>query len=378
MAYEKILLKTNVFEQSLIRIRRLFEEFTEVVVGFSGGKDSTIVFNLAMIVARELKRLPLKVMFLDQEVEWMATIDTVRKVMYNPDVYPLWFQIPFKIDNATSYDAPALDCWSSSKEELWIREKEEISLKENIYGTIEFSEMFSKIFKVLFKDTSACYLTGMRAEESPNRLRGICNSLTYKDISWGKKLNPELGHYTFHPIYDWTYISVWKAIHDNNWNYNKVYDHYYSYGIKVQDMRVSNLNHETAIRALFILQEIEPETYIKVTKRLRGVDFAAKMSYDNYLCPKELPFMFTSWIEYRDHLLENLIHVDRKEKFKKQFQLMCNKFGESDPVIKVQINSILTNDHTFVKLKNYKLPKAEWFKYIENGGAKRDKEIREV
>ena len=118
MAYEKILLKTNVFEQSLIRIRRLFEEFTEVVVGFSGGKDSTIVFNLAMIVARELKRLPLKVMFLDQEVEWMETIDTVRKVMYNPDVYPLWFQIPFKIDNATSYDAPALDCWSSSKEEL--------------------------------------------------------------------------------------------------------------------------------------------------------------------------------------------------------------------------------------------------------------------
>ena len=59
----------TVYEESLKRLRYLFDEFEQVVVGFSGGKDSTVIFNLALIVAREKHRLPLSVMFIDQESE---------------------------------------------------------------------------------------------------------------------------------------------------------------------------------------------------------------------------------------------------------------------------------------------------------------------
>ena len=87
----KIYSNVNVYDAALKRMNWLFDEFPNVVVGFSGGKDSTVVYNLALQVAREKNRLPLRVLFLDQEAEWQSTIDTVRLVMENPDVEPLWY-----------------------------------------------------------------------------------------------------------------------------------------------------------------------------------------------------------------------------------------------------------------------------------------------
>jgi hypothetical protein len=98
----KILLKENVFDAALNRIRYLFKEFPTVIAGVSGGKDSTVIFNLTMRVARELGRLPLPVFWLDQEAEWTDTVNYCRWLMYQPDVKPLWFQMPMHLDNAAS------------------------------------------------------------------------------------------------------------------------------------------------------------------------------------------------------------------------------------------------------------------------------------
>jgi NH3-dependent NAD+ synthetase len=56
----KILPEKNVFDEALDRIRYLFDEFPNIVVGMSGGKDSTVAFELAMRVTRERGRLPLR------------------------------------------------------------------------------------------------------------------------------------------------------------------------------------------------------------------------------------------------------------------------------------------------------------------------------
>ena len=84
----------NVYEESINRIEYFFDEFEEVIVGFSGGKDSTVTLNLALEVAEKKNRLPLKVLFIDQEAEWQGTIDYVKEVMYDNRVEPLWFQMP--------------------------------------------------------------------------------------------------------------------------------------------------------------------------------------------------------------------------------------------------------------------------------------------
>lgn len=116
----KIYSKQNVFDAALDRIRYLFDEFPNVVVGYSGGKDSTVCFHLAMMIAKEKDRLPLNVMWIDQEAEWQGTVDMCEKVMTYPDVKPYWFQMPIVItNNASSYER-FFYCWAKERENNWI------------------------------------------------------------------------------------------------------------------------------------------------------------------------------------------------------------------------------------------------------------------
>jgi predicted phosphoadenosine phosphosulfate sulfurtransferase len=345
----------NVFEAGLDRIRYIFDEFENVVVGFSGGKDSTTCLHLSLIVAKEKNRLPLKVLFLDQEAEWQNTIDYIEEVMYMPEVDPYWYQIPIKLFNATSINEPWLYCWEEGKE--WMRDKDSISKKVNIYGTDRFVEMFTRIANVEWGDKKTAYISGVRCEESPARKMGLTEgSPTYKWITWGKILDKKINHYTFYPIYDWSFRDIWKAIHDNNWKYNKIYDYQYSHGISINEMRVSNVHHETAVKSLYSLQEIESETWQKLTKRIQGINTVGQLK-DKAFEVKELPYMFKDWTEYRDYLLDNLIEdaeikISIKDKFDK-YDLIYTDDWIKLKYIKVCIATILFNDFHFTKLVNF-------------------------
>ena len=94
----------TVFEAALDRIRKIYDTFDEVIVAMSGGKDSTIVYQLAKIVAREKGKLPVKVFWLDQECEWQATVDYMDKVMHDKDVKPYWYQIPLDFTNSMHHE----------------------------------------------------------------------------------------------------------------------------------------------------------------------------------------------------------------------------------------------------------------------------------
>lgn len=351
----KIYKSTNVFDEALNRIRWLFDEFPNVIVSYSGGKDSTVIYELAMIVAREKKRLPLKVLFVDQEAEWELTIDQVRNIMYSSDVEPLWLQIPFRIENGASSIERFLICWEEARKDDWIREKDEIAIKENTYGIDHWYNVFNRFLKHRYPGVLTCYLAGVRTEESPSRFCGLTSVKTYKWVTWGKNAGgPKEQHYTLYPIYDWAVTDVWKAIHDNGWDYNKIYDVMYQYGVKLNNMRVSSLHHETAVRSLWYLQEVEPETYVKLVKRLKGVDMAGKMGVDNYFV-RELPFMFASWKEYRDYLMKYLMGDDRSAKlltiFKRHEKMYVDQIGSS--VYKVHVQSILANDYLGIKIQNW-------------------------
>src|ERR1039458_2294492 len=166
----KILSDKNVFDAALDRIRYLFDEFPNIVAGVSGGKDSTVIFELTMRVARERGRLPLTVFWLDQEAEWTSTVSTVRDIMYHPDVKPLWLQCPIHMDNAASFETKFLKCWDPEREADWCHEKDPISIKENCYGTDRFKKLFPAIFKHHYPDQKVAVLAGVRCEESPGRL----------------------------------------------------------------------------------------------------------------------------------------------------------------------------------------------------------------
>lgn len=345
-------LEQTVLEAAKERIGFVFDEFPEVVVGFSGGKDSTVVFHLTLEVARERGRLPLKVMFVDQEAEWQSTIDQMNYVMRHPDVEPFWLQVPIRLTNATSTQEEFLNCWDEAARDKWMRPKEDIAIKQNHYGTDRFYEMFNAFFRYHFPGTRAALIGGVRAEESPSRAVGITRRPKYKWVTWGKRLTEGL-HYTFYPIFDWAWTDVWAAIHKNKWTYNRLYDAMYAYGVTILDMRVSNVHHETAVKALFWLQEIEPETYVRLTARIGGVDTAGKLQGDFF--QRRLPFMFSTWIAYRDYLLEKLIEERHRPKFVKFFARQDRQYEGylGDKLYKAQVQSILANDYDCVKLKNF-------------------------
>jgi len=355
----KILHKESVYDATLERLRYLFDEFERVVVAYSGGKDSTVIFNLAMKVAKEKNRLPLTVFFLDQEAEWTYTIDLVKKIMYDKDVNPLWLQVPLQIENSATFGAVYQNCWGIGEE--WLREKDPLSKKENIYGWKEWadSKIGGMVADVEFPNESVAWLTGVRGEESPKRMLAITSPLAYKHITWGSKLGKAPNHIQFHPIYDWSYTDVWKSIHDNDWEYNKIYDFQYRHGVPITNMRVSNLHHETAVKSLFYLQEADKDLYNRMTKRMGGIDTAGKMGMAHFF-PKKLPSMFKDWTEYRDYLAEKLI---TDEALKEKIAFVSKKWDEifdftqdfmsKDRASKVIITSIITGDVHGNKMANF-------------------------
>lgn len=106
----------NVYEAAKQRLNLIFDEFDKVIVSFSGGKDSGVVLNMAIDIARQRKR-KLGVMFLDLEAFYQKTIDYVEKMFSeNEDVLePFWVCLPMESPNSLSYLEPTWIWWQPEK-----------------------------------------------------------------------------------------------------------------------------------------------------------------------------------------------------------------------------------------------------------------------
>jgi len=358
----RIYKKETVLNAALSRISYLFDEFEDVIVCMSGGKDSTVCYELCKKIAGEKNRLPLRVMWIDQEAEWQGTVDYMTGIMEDKNVLPMWYQMPIVItNNASSYNRFSY-CWDAEKKDDWIHPQHDLSIKQNTYGKERFHDLFDAIIGKECSGKKACYIAGMRAEENPKRAMVLTRGVTYKGITWGKVLSKKNDHYTFYPIYDWSYTDVWKYIESTGSKYNKVYDHMFKYGVPVSGMRISNLHHETALKHLTEVQKIEPTTWAKLQKRIDGANTIKQIKLNSFTCPGSLPNAFKTWKEYAFYLAENIIQKQKdREKWVKQinydYEFSFISRGESieTDFWKVAINTILSSDWDFTKIQNFRL-----------------------
>lgn len=318
------------------RVAYLFDNYDNIQLSFSGGKDSTVLFHLINEEAKKRNR-KFYLFFLDQEAEYEGTIEMVEWAMSQPNVIPLWYQVPMFMTNSCSSEQ--LFLWAWGEGEQWVRPKNDLAIKSI---NKKYPKRFYKF--VLWSSNQLKQLNGrsvsvigLRAEESPSRrfvMFGEDNNLFWLR----RKHEPHKAY----PIIDWSYTDVWKFLCENHLKYNRVYDKMYMLGRNLRQMRVSNLIHEKAYRCLVDLQEIEPETYDKLENRLKGVHCASIYAKENLMYSiKKLPSVFKTWKEYKDFLLDN-IHPDLAKIFRYQW----SRFGDTDDVgaCKYMVKRILLCD----------------------------------
>ena len=363
-------LSQNVVEAAQRRISFLFDEFENICVSLSGGKDSTVLAHLTLTEAAKRRRR-ISLFFLDEEVVYQSTRDQVRYLM---DLYPentikLWYQIEFNLTNSTSFKE-VLKCWEAGKHKIWMRHREpdsirfpEWDVKKQIIRNKEIGLDFYAVldnFQAAHPHTA--FLIGLRAVESPNRWRAMVKNPTYKNIYWGtKKTHLSEGSHNFYPIYDWNFPDVWRYLYENEVKYSRIYDYMYMKGMGMQDMRVSSLIHEKSFKSLVELPEFEPKTYDKLLKRVAGIQVGHIYGQDDKMLKcRKLPKNFKDWKAYRDFLLETYPDESKRGIFEKRFAKHLN----NNHVARQQCRQLVLNDYeNNLPIKNEPDPREECLKF---------------
>ncbi len=329
----------SVLDAARERMRFIFDRFEHVFVSTSGGKDSGVVSRLALDEARSRGRT-VGMFFLDQEAEYQATIDLMRGLMAEPGVRPLWYQVPIYMTNATSYEQDMLYAWGPGEE--WMREREPTSIQ---HIDADYPQRFYDFFDWWenAQPSGSAFIVGLRAEEGIKRFRAVTKHPGLADVKWSSKTK-QPGSFKFYPIYDWGVGDVWRFTAEEAVPYNRIYDLRFWMGCGTyNDNRVSNLIHEMAFRSLVDLAALEPITYAKLVRRLKGVHCAARHAGGAHIYDvRTLPTGFTTWRGYRDHLLATMpISEPKRARFQKRFDGQ----PQTEPVHHAQCKQLLIGDY---------------------------------
>ncbi len=121
-------------------------------------------------------------------------------------------------------------------------------------------------------------------------------------------------------------------------------------------MRVSNVHHETAMDSLVVMQELEPDTWDAVVRRVPHVNTVSHVR-EAYRVPETLPWMFASWEEYRDYLLAHLITDEMiRQRFRTLFTQWsaCFVSEVQETVTRAQVSALLVNDYHGTKYDTFR------------------------
>lgn len=323
---------SNVYDNLQKRLKFIFEEFENIYVSFSGGKDSTLLLNLVLDFKR--KYYPKKKIGLyhqDFEAQYSVTTkfieDTFEKI--KDEVEPYWLCLPAATRTALSNYQMYWYPWDDQKEDIWVREMPKfdyvINLKNNPITTYKYkmpqeqmAKQFGRWYRQVHGDGSTICLLGIRADESLQRYNGFLNKkYSYKNQCWISKQFKNV--WSASPLYDWTISDVWHANFKFKYDYNPIYDMFYMAGVNVSQMRVASPFNDSAKESLNLYRILDPEIWVKLLGRVKGVNFTSiyaktkAMGYRNITLPEGY-----TWKEYTKFLLATL-PVNIRNNYVKKF-----------------------------------------------------------
>lgn len=310
----------NVYEAFQQRIKLIFEEFDNIYISFSGGKDSGLLLN--MVLDYQKAYYPdrrVAVFHQDFEAQYTVTTEYVEKTFerIREDVEPYWVCLPMATRTALSSYQMYWYPWDDKKEESWVRPMPDkdyvINLDNNPMMTYRYrmhqedlAKQFGRWFRMSHGDRKTVCLLGMRADESLQRYSGFLNKkYGYKGECWITKQFKDV--WCASPMYDWSVQDVWHAYAQFGYEYNHLYDLYYMAGLTVGQMRVASPFNDYSKDSLNLYRVIDPQIWVKLVGRVQGANFASiygktkAMGYRNATLPSG-----HTWKSYTFFLLDTL------------------------------------------------------------------------
>lgn len=310
----------NVYEVLHERLKFIFEEFDNIYVSFSGGKDSGLLLNL--VLDYQKKNYPEKrigVFHQDFEAQYTVTTQYIERTFerIRNDVEPYWVCLPMATRTALSSYEMYWYPWDDTKKESWVRDMPDkdyvINMENNPITTYHYrmhqedlAKQFGRWYRISHDNKKTVCLLGIRADESVQRYSGILNKkYGYQGECWISRQFKDV--WCASPLYDWSLNDVWHANYLFGYDYNKLYDLYYKAGLKVTQMRVASPFNDYSKDSLNLYRVIDPEIWIKLVGRVRGANFAAiygrtkAMGYRNVTLPEG-----HTWESYTRFLMDTL------------------------------------------------------------------------
>ncbi|MEZ3434746.1 MAG: DUF3440 domain-containing protein [Lachnospiraceae bacterium] len=372
----------TVYEAFLKRMKLIFEEFDNIYVSFSGGKDSGLLLNMTLDYQRKYypwKRIGL--FHQDFEAQYTLTSEYVERTFERLqfEVEPYWVCLPMATRTALSSYQMYWYPWDDKKKEHWVRKMPDkdyvINLEHNPMFTYRYrmhqedlAKQFGRWYRLSHGRKKTVCLLGMRADESLQRYSGFLNKkYGYQDECWISKQFKDV--WCASPLYDWSTEDVWHANYLFQYDYNHLYDLYYKAGLTVSQMRVASPFNDYSKDSLNLYRVIDPEIWVKLVGRVRGANFAAiygktkAMGYRNITLPPG-----HTWKSYTMFLLDTLparLRNNYAKKFNTSIEFWHKTGGGLD---EETIQELIEHGYKIKRngVSNYTLNKKSRIIFLEN------------
>ena len=391
----KIYTDKNVLDASLERLHYIFNNFEHIYFSISGGKDSSVMVQLADIVAKKLGK-QFDVLLIDLEAQYNMTMQHIEDLKQLSSINQFYHVcLELEVGNAVSIFEPKWITWDNMKQDIWVREMPDGVINKDNHDFdfvkpnmtfFDFIELFPKWLATKHNCSVACGV-GIRTDESLNRFRAIVTDkkVRFNNLNWTTKVHEDV--FNFYPLYDWKTEDIWGATFRLDLKFNQVYELMNKNGLSIHEQRLCQPFGLDQRQGLDQYKAIEPETWEKLVNRVSGANMGALYARTklighlgtckpNHMCWEEYSVFMIESIglycpEIMNHYIDKIQRVLWWYEVNKQVSMSDDEVGHEKANWRRIAKAIEKNDFWFKGLSFGETKRG--YKYLEKIKSKYEK-----